>query len=66
MTLHGTLSGVRLDTSKDGVTFAAGVAVTLAGDARPGVAVPVAVAGPGQYVVADPAGALHVVPARPQ
>lgn len=61
VTLHGAPSVVRLDTSKDGVTFADGVRVTLAGDASPGVAVAVAVAAPDQYVVADPNGVLHVV-----
>ncbi|TDP93612.1 hypothetical protein [Labedaea rhizosphaerae] len=66
VTAHGRPSTVRLDTSKDGVTFTKGVVVTLSGDAAPGVAVPVAVTGPDAYVVVDPSGVLHVVHATTQ
>ena len=66
VTTHGRPSTVRLDTSEDGVTFTKGVVVTLSGDAAPGVSVPVALAGPGAFVVVDPAGVLHVVRAGGQ
>jgi photosystem II stability/assembly factor-like uncharacterized protein len=62
VTSHTTPSVVDIEHSADGVTFTHGVKVTLAGDLGPGVEALVAAAGPGRFVVAEPASTvLHIV-----